>query len=59
MQASGKCQYKGWDEQTWDGKPAHDVKGAKLTLAKIKNSYQGDIEGEGNSELLMCYAEDG
>ena len=44
--ATGTFEFKSWDEKTWDGKPARDIKGAKLTQARISNAYHGDIEGE-------------
>ncbi len=59
MQANGTFEYQGWDELTWDGQPSREIQGAKLTHARIRNRYSGDIEGEGVCELLMSYAEDG
>jgi hypothetical protein len=50
---------KTWDEKTWDGKPANEVSGAKLTRASVTNSFHGDIEGEGTLEYLMTYRDDG
>ncbi len=60
MTISGKAtfQIKGWDERTWDGKVARDIKGAKTTHASVKTVYKGDIEGEGQREYLMAYRED-
>ncbi len=56
--ASATFQIKGWDEKTWDGKVARDIKGAKITRASVKTVYKGDIEGEGQREYLMIYRED-
>jgi len=53
--ASGTFEFKAWDEKTWDGKPARDVKGAKLTHAVISNAYHGDIDGTSASHILMVY----
>ena len=60
MSTSAKAtfQIKGWDEKTWDGKVAKDVKGAKTTHASVKTVYKGDIQGEGQREYLMVYRED-
>lgn len=60
MAISGEAtfQIKGWDEKTWDGKVARDIKGAKTTHASVKTVYKGDIEGEGQREYLMVYRED-
>ncbi len=60
MSTSGNAtfQIKGWDEKTWDGKVARDIKGAKTTRASVKTVYKGDIEGEGQREYLMIYRED-
>ena len=56
--AKATFQIKGWDEKTWDGKVAKDVKGAKTTHARVKTVYKGDIQGEGQREYLMVYRED-
>jgi hypothetical protein len=56
--ASATFQVKGWDEKTWGGKLARDIKGAKVTRASVKVVYKGDIEGEGQREYLMIYRED-
>jgi hypothetical protein len=48
-----------WDEQTWDGRPARDVTGAKLTRAQVRYTYQGVIAGEGTVQYLMAYRDDG
>ncbi len=56
--ATGTFEYKSWDEKTWDGAPARDVKGAKLTHTKVQNAYHGDIEGESSAQSVMVYDED-
>jgi hypothetical protein len=56
--AKATFQVKGWDEKTWDGKVARDIKGAKTTRASVKVMYKGDIEGEGQREYLMIYRDD-
>jgi len=48
-----------WDEQTWDGQPARDITGAKLTRAQVRYTYQGAIAGEGTVQYLMAYQDDG
>ena len=55
--ATGTFEFKGWDEKTWDGQVARDVKGAKMTHAVISNAYHGDIEGTSASQILMVYDE--
>jgi Protein of unknown function (DUF3224) len=48
-QATGTFKIDSWDEQ-----PYAD----KLTRAQVKATYSGDIEGQGETEWLMCYRED-
>jgi hypothetical protein len=48
-QATGTFKIDAWDEQ-----PYAD----KLTRAQVKATYSGDIEGQGETEWLMCYRED-
>ena len=48
-----------WDEQTWDGQPAAEIKGEKLTLAKVSYTYTGDLVGQSRFEYLMTYRADG
>jgi len=46
--------------KSWDEKPYNEIEGApKLTRASVTYSYQGEIEGEGASESLMVYRDDG
>ena len=54
---TGTFEFKAWDEKTWEGKTARDIKGAKLTHATISNAYHGDIEGTSASQILMVYDE--
>ena len=39
---------------SWDEEPYAD----RLTRAQVKATYSGDIEGQGETEWLMCYRED-
>jgi hypothetical protein len=48
-QATGTFKIDSWDEQ-----PYAD----KLTRAQVKATYSGDLEGQGETEWLMCYRED-
>ena len=48
-QATGTFKIDAWDEE-----PYAD----KLTRARVKATYSGDIEGQGETEWLMCYRED-
>jgi hypothetical protein len=48
-QAKSTFKIDAWDEQ-----PYAD----KLTRAQVKATYSGDIEGQGETEWLMCYRED-
>ena len=57
--AEGTFVFKSWDEKTWDGKDHKDVKGAKLTRAKIVNTFTGDIEGESELNYVMFYDDEG
>jgi hypothetical protein len=53
--AKGEFHVTGWDEKTYE-----ELKGkAKLTQAHITQDYNGDLEGSGTWDLLMCYREDG
>ena len=48
-QVRGTFKIDAWDEQ-----PYAD----KLSRAQVKATYSGDIEGQGETEWLMCYRED-
>ena len=58
-QATTRFSIKSWDEKTWEGKPAAEVTGRKLTRAVVEYSYKGDIEGESTLQYIMTYNEDG
>jgi hypothetical protein len=58
-QATATFAIKSWDEKTWEGKPAAEVTGAKLTRAEVSYTYQGDLEGESTVQYLMSYHENG
>jgi hypothetical protein len=46
--------------RTWDEQPYQQLDdGTKLTRASVTRTYSGGIEGEGASESLMYYAQDG
>jgi hypothetical protein len=57
--AKSTFEIKSWDEKTWDGKPWNEVPGAKRTHAITTKTYKGDIEGEGTSQSLTVYRDDG
>ena len=53
--AEGTFTVAGWDESTYqelDGK-------GKLTKARMTFDFAGGVQGQGVSETLMCYREDG
>ncbi len=53
--ASGAFKVTNWDE-----KPYQEGAGKqKLTRATVTQTFSGDIEGEGATEYLMAYNEDG
>jgi hypothetical protein len=56
--AKGTFEVKSWDEKTWEGKPWNEASGARLTHAKVTQSFQGDIEGEGTMQSLMSVRDD-
>ena len=49
---TGKIE--GWDENTI----TEIESGGKLTQASVKQSFSGDVEGDGSVEWLMCYRAD-
>ncbi|QSX40083.1 DUF3224 domain-containing protein [Shewanella cyperi] len=51
----GVFQITGWDEAPY----AESPNGAKQTLAKITQQYQGDISGSSEITYLMSYQADG
>jgi hypothetical protein len=58
-QVNASFAIKGWEENTWDGKPASQVNGEKLTRAQVSCVYEGDIKGESQLQYLMTYRQDG
>jgi len=58
MRASGTYEIKTWDEKTWEGKELREQSGPKLTHAKITQTFEGNIEGEGIAQLVMSYRDD-
>ena len=57
-QATSTTTVTAWDEKTWDGKGWNEVQGAKLTHAKVVQSFEGDIQGEATTQMLMSYQTD-
>ncbi|HEX4661466.1 MAG TPA: DUF3224 domain-containing protein [Streptosporangiaceae bacterium] len=53
--AKGTFTVSGWDETTY---AELDEKG-KLTKARMTFDFAGDVQGQGVSETLMCYRQDG
>jgi hypothetical protein len=53
-QATGTFKIDGWDEQPY----VETDEGGKLTRASVKQTYSGDVEGQGEVEWLMCYRPD-
>ncbi len=50
--ANATFSVQSWDEQTWDGQPAQEVTGSKLTRAVVGYRYEGDIKGESEMRYL-------
>jgi hypothetical protein len=59
IQAKASFALKSWDEKTWDGQVWDRVPGRKLTRAQITYSYEGDLQGEGTTQMLTFYRDDG
>jgi hypothetical protein len=54
-QAKGTFTVSAWDENTYE-----ELKnGGKLTRAHVTFGLDGDLEGEGGWEAVMCYRDDG
>jgi hypothetical protein len=52
--AMATCKIEDWDEETYA-----DVEGGrKLSRASVRQTFSGDIDGEGSVEWLMCYRPD-
>jgi len=54
-QATGTFTVSGWDENTYEDLDG----GGKLTKAHVTFGFDGDLEGEGGWEAVMCYRADG
>jgi len=53
--ATGSFTVNGWDESTYE-----DLgDGGKLTKAHVTFGFDGDLDGEGGWEAVMCYRPDG
>jgi hypothetical protein len=48
-----------WEEKTWDGQLASDVKGAKQTHVVAAATYTGALAGTSTLQLVMTYVADG
>jgi hypothetical protein len=53
-QAQSRFKIESWDEQPY----VETQEGGKLTRASVKQAFDGDIEGDGQTEWLMCYRPD-
>lgn len=53
-QASGSFKVQSWDEEAYGERAG----GGKLTRASVTQAFEGDIEGSGAVEWLMCYRPD-
>lgn len=51
----GGFEVTAWNEETYQ--ELED--GAKLTRARVSQTFTGDIDGRGQVEWLMCYGKDG
>lgn len=54
MQATSTFEIRSWDEHEL----AEIAEAPKLTRASVVEGYHGDLEGEGNVEYLMVYADE-
>lgn len=51
MHATGTYSFTSWAEE-----PYAELEGTpKLTHARVRNVYRGDLDGDGTSEILMVY----
>ena len=53
--AATTFRVESWEEDAYDGREGE----RKLTRARVVRVYEGDLEGEGRTEYLMMYREDG
>ena len=51
MEYTGTFQITGWDESAY----AENNDGSKQSLAKITQTYSGEVEGESQLQYLMAY----
>jgi hypothetical protein len=54
IEAMSSFKIEGWDEQTY----LETEDGGKLTRAEVKQTFGGDINGDGEVIWLMCYRPD-
>ena len=54
IQATSSFKIEGWNEEPY----VETEDGGKLTRASVKQTFDGDIKGEGEVEWLMCYRPD-
>ena len=55
VHAEGAFTVQSWDESTYQ-----ELGGAaKLSKARMTFGYRGELQAEGTSDTLMCYADDG
>lgn len=47
-----------WDEKTWEGQPAAEVKTSKATHASVRYQYEGAFTGESRIEYVMVYVDE-
>jgi hypothetical protein len=48
-----------WEEKTWDGQLASDVKGAKQTHVVAAATYTSGLVGTSTMQMVMTYVADG
>lgn len=54
-EAKGTFTVSSWDEDTYEELEG----GGKLTKARVTYGFNGDLEGRGDWDALMCYRDDG
>jgi hypothetical protein len=54
-QAAGTFTVLAWEEDTYTELDS----GGKLTKARVRFGFSGDLEAEGDWDALMCYRDDG
>ena len=52
--ATGSFKIEAWDEDSY----AQTAEGGKLTRADVRQTFAGDIEGDGSVQWLMAYRPD-